>query len=588
MPREQRRLAAIVAADVAGYSRLVTIDEEGTLRALRAHRTDLVEPLLQQHGGRVANTAGDSLLLEFASAVDAVRCAVAIQQGMASRNTDLPEERRIAFRIGVHVGDVVVEGRDLLGDGVNIASRVEGLAEAGGIAITDDSYRQVRDRVEIDWRDGGEHEVKNIARPVKIWCWTDGAPALTQTPPPEAATPPQLEKPSVAVLPFDNMSGDPEQAYFADGLAEDIITSLSHFHSFFVIARNSSFSYKGASTDVRRVAQELDARYVLEGSVRKGGNRVRVTAQLIDGHSGLHIWAERYDREFDDIFELQDELTQNIAATIVPELDKAESKRSATKRPENLNAWDYYLRGMAMIHETTPEGNVTAREMFNSAIAIKPDYSDAYMGLSMSYHRDILLQCTEDRAATANKCLAAARQAVKFDESSSAAYHMLSTAFQWLNNSEAALAEARHAVELNPNDAFGQHALGNKSDLAGDPDGIAHMERAQKLNPQDPQMHTHLTFLARAYVNIGSYETAVERARKAILRRSDYPHAHFILAIALARLGHRDEARTALRTCDEVHPGFVDSRKDWHPYEDPASNQKLLQGLQELADSQEQ
>ncbi len=273
---------------------------------------------------------------------------------------------------------------------------------------------------------------------------------------------------------------------------------------------------------------------------------------------------------------------QRITATLTPELAKSEFKRSTTKRAEDLDAWDYYLRGMALIHEVTPEGNMAARDMFARAIEIQPDYSDAYAGLSLSHHRDILLECTADRVATLNKVLECARQAVKLNESSSLAHDMLSTAFQWLDDRDAALAEARRSIDLNPNDAAGLHALGNKSDLAGDPDGIAHMEKAQKLNPQDPQLRTHQTFLARAYVNAGADEAAVDRARAAIQRRPDYPHAHFILAIALGHLGRLDEARAALRECEALHPGFIKSRADWQPYVDPSSNERLQAGLRRI------
>ena len=323
----KRRLAAIVAADVAGYSRLVGADEEGTIDALRAHRRDLIDPDIETHNGRIANTAGDSLLLEFGSVVDAVRCAIAVQEGMYDRNSDIPSEKQIRFRIGVNLGDVVAEGDDLLGDGVNLAARLEGLSEPDGIALSDDAYRQIRDRLDVEWIDGGEHIVKNITRPVQIWRWLpkDHQSVLSEQTADEPLTLPN--KPSIAVLPFENLSGDPEQEYFADGMTEDIITELSRFDDLFVNAGNSSFTYKGQHIDVKTVAEELGVRFVLEGSVRKSGQSVRVSVQLINGEDGNHVWAERYDGSIEDIFDLQEQLTRQVVGSIAPHITHAELER---------------------------------------------------------------------------------------------------------------------------------------------------------------------------------------------------------------------------------------------------------------------
>ena len=342
MAREQRRLVAIVSTDVVGYSRLMGRDESGTLAAFKAHRRELVDPKIEAHGGRVVKTTGDGLLLEFASVIDAVRCAIAVQDGMAARNAQVPEDLRIVFRVGVHLGDVIVEEDDLFGDGVNVAARLEGLAKPGGIVISDDAYRQVRDRLKVAWRDAGEHEVKNIARPLKVWSWTPDAPARGQ-----ATAPAMPDKPSIAVLPFDNMSGDPEQEYFSDGIAEDIITNLSRIRWLFVIARNSSFVFKGKAVDVREVSRELGVRYILEGSVRKAANKVRISAQLIDAASSAHLWAERYDRDLTDIFAVQDEITQNVAAAIEPEILAAEGLRARARSQRDLDAWDLVMRAVS-------------------------------------------------------------------------------------------------------------------------------------------------------------------------------------------------------------------------------------------------
>ncbi len=576
----ERRLAAILVADVVGYSRLMGEDEAATLEALKGHRDGLIEPAIAAHRGRVVKLIGDGLLAEFPSVVEAVECGVKIQRAMVGRNVDVPADRRIEFRIGINLGDVIVEGDDLYGDGVNVASRLENLAEPGGITVSGTVREHVGNKLKYPFEDLGERKVKNIERLIHVFCvrWgagDGGARAST-------AAKAMDERPAVAVLPFTNMSGDPEQEYFSDGLTEDIITALSHWRSFPVIARNSTFTYKNKSVDIKQAARELGARYLVEGSVRKGGQRIRITAQLIDGASGHHIWAERYDRELDDVFEVQDEIAQRITAVVAPELVKAEVKKSTAKRPEDLDAWDCCLRGMAMIQRRTGEENAKARELFERAIAIQPDYSDAHTGLSTTYHLDILLHLEKDRMATANLALEAARNAVEFDESSSTAHHALSTAYQWLDRQDDAVREAEIAVALNPNDASGLHALGNKSDLAGDREGIPRMEKAQKLNPQDAQMYTHLTFLARAYLNAGAYDEALDRARKGIERNPDHPNTYYIMAIALGHLGREDEGRAALATCDKLHPGFVESRKDWRPYVDPASNDALQEGLRGL------
>ncbi|MGE0733243.1 MAG: adenylate/guanylate cyclase domain-containing protein [Alphaproteobacteria bacterium] len=580
----ERRLAAILAADAVGYSRLIRADEEGTLAALGKLRAQIIDPKIAEHRGRIFKLMGDGLLAEFASVVDAVRAAVETQRAVSEHNRDIPADKRIDFRIGINLGDVVIDGDDIQGDGVNVAARLEGLAEPGDVCISGAVYDQVRDRLKLPFDDMGERQLKNIDRPVHVWRLpsaptqnpADGGTAAAGAPP---------DKPVIAVLPFANMSADPEQEYFSDGLTEDIITALTHWRFLSVIARNSCFAYKNKAIDIKQAGRELGARYLLEGSVRKIGPRIRITAQLIDGATGHHLWAERYDRGIDDLFEVQDDIVQRIAAVVAPELVRAELKRSTDKQVRDLDAWDLCVRGMAAVRKRTRDGNAEGRELLSRAIAIRPDYADAHAGLAMSYNQDILFGAAGERTATATLAMEAARKAIECDNSSSWAHHELSTAYQWLDRADDALAEARLAVELNPNDAYGLHALGNKSDLAGDPDGIAFMEKAQKLNPEDAQLHVHLTFLARAYVNARKYAMAVERARQAIRRRSGYAPAHYILAIALAHLGAVDEAKNELAKCDGFSPGFVDSRRNWQPYADPASNERLRDGLRRIVGS---
>jgi len=579
----ERRLAAILAADAVGYSRLIRADEEGTLAAIKALLADVIEPTMAQHHGRIFKLMGDGLLVEFASVVDAVRAAAELQQAIAARNAARPDDRRIEFRVGINLGDVVIDGDDIQGDGVNLAARLEGLAPPGGVYVSGAVYDQVRDRVELPFEDVGEQQVKNIDRPVRVWRLAPAATAADAGDA-EGAAAPAADRPTIAVLPFANLSADPEQAYFSDGLSEDIITALTHWRSLSVIARNSSFAYKDRAVDSKQVGRELGARYLLEGSVRKAGARVRISAQLIDSATGHHVWADRYDREIDDIFAVQDDIVQCIAAVVAPELARAELKRTTAKQVRDLDAWDLWLRGMAAVRERTRDGGAQGRELLERALAIRPNYADAYCGLAMAYNHDILLGVAADRRATATQAMDAARRAIECDGASAWAHHELSTAYQWLDRPDDALADARISVDLNPNDAYGLHALGNKSDLAGDPGGIALMERAQTLNPEDAQLHVHLVFLARAYVNAGAHNAAAERARQAIRRRPDYAPAHYILALALGHLGDLAGARTALAQCDALSPGFVEARRAWRPYADDASNARLREGLRRIED----
>ncbi len=575
-----RRLAAIVSADVVGYSRLMGADEAGTLAALKSLRSDVIEPRVRAAGGRIFKQVGDGVLAEFGSAVDAVGCALAIQLQLAAR-TMAPPERPMMLRIGINVGDVLVEGDDLYGDVVNIAVRLDAFADAGGICISGDVYRQVRKHLDCGFEDLGERTLKNIAEPVRLYRIVA---ERSESRPAPASAESMFDRPALAVLPFTNMSGDPEQEYFSDGLSEDVITALAAWRSFPVIARNSSFIYKGRAVDVKRVAHELGLRYVLEGSVRKGGDRLRVTAQLIEATTGHHLWAEKFDRRLADVFALQEEITRHIVATLEPELQRAEQRRIALKKPENLNAWDFCLRGQAQLDDVSKEGNARARALFERAIALDPGYSQAYTGLANSHHRDILLECAEDRAASLASLFAAARRAVAVDDASSPAHEALSTAYIWSDEHDLAIAEAERAVELDPNSVVARRSLGNKLDLAGrSAEGIAHLERALQLSPQDPQSQVPMTFLARAYLNARRYEDAVSCARKAIGRRPDYPHAHYILAIALGHFGRHAEARLALDACERLHPGFAAKRARWKPYRNAADNAHLHEGLRRIA-----
>jgi len=378
----ERRLAAVLAADVAGYSRLIGADEEGTLARLKAVRKAIVNPAIASHRGHIVKTTGDGILVEFASAVDAVRSAVEIQRRMAKQNAAVPPDQRIEFRIGIHVGDVIFDDNDIFGDGVNIAARLERIAEPGGVCMSDDAYRQVRGKVEITCGDMGQQSLKNIAEPMRAWRvrLTGQTPSAVKSS--SALSQPRVlplpDKPSIAVLPFQNMSGDPEQEYFADGIAEDIITALSHFKALFVIARNSSFTYKGRAVDVKQVGRELGVGYVLEGSVRKAANRVRITGQLVDTATGAHLWADRFDGGLGDIFDLQDQVTESVVGAIAPAVEKAEIERAKRKPTESLDAYDYYLRGLARARHWLKEANSEALQMFYKAIELDPDFASTH------------------------------------------------------------------------------------------------------------------------------------------------------------------------------------------------------------------
>jgi len=572
----ERRLAAILVADAVGYSRLMAEDEEATFATLRAYREN-IDGLVTDHFGRVFGSAGDSVIAEFASPVEAVRCAAGIQRELEKKNAELPEDRRMRFRVGVNLGDIIAEGENLFGDSVNVAARLEGLADPGGICISQTVYDYVSKKLEFGYQYLGEQEVKNIAEPIRTYRVTMEAGSFDTSR--SALMSKMLERPAVAVLPFANMSGDPEQEYFSDGLTEDIITALALWRSFPVIARNSSFIYKGKAWDVKQVGRELAARYLLEGSIRKSGSRVRITAQLVDTTTGHHVWVEKFDRDLEDVFALQDEITERIAATLEPALGKADLTRSKAKQPDNLDAWDFWLRGRSYLDEWAKDATAKAREMFERASEMDPDYAEFFADLAWTHSRDLLLETTDERGGSIAKMYEAARRAVALDDASSRAHFRLSTAYLWRNEHDLAIAEGRRAVELNPMSADARHALGNKLDLAGEPEGISLMEQAQQLNPQDPQRNMQLTFLARAYLNTGQYERSVQCARNAIQRRPDYPNAHYILAIALGHLGSKANARAALDECERLHPGFARARSKWQPYLNAASNEHLHEGL---------
>jgi len=526
------------------------VDEVGTLAALRAHRAELIDNEIAEYGGRIVKTMGDGLLLEFPSVVNATQCAIAVQQGMAERNEAVDEDRRITFRISVNLGDIIVDGDDIFGDGVNIAARLEGLADPGGVVVSGDAYRQIENKMDLAFEDLGEHQLKNIVQSVRVYRFKTAARAVTP-----GSVGELFARPALAVLPLVNMSGDAEQEYFADGLTEDIITALSYWRSFPVIARNSTFTYKGRSVDVRTIATNLGVRYVLEGSIRKGGERIRITAQLIDATTGHHVWAEKFDRIIEDIFELQDEITQKIAAAVAPELERAERRRVATQTPDP-NAWDLYQRGMSYFYQSTKDGNAKSREYFERAIDTDPNYSLAYVALSRSFHDEVVVWQNPNRDELLAKSLAAAQRSVELDDTDSYAHVMLGLTYMRMAKHELSIAQCRKSIILNPSNSFAYIILGNALTFAGQPeDGISNIAKGIQLNPRDPHANYFVNILARAHLTSRHYDEAVEYARESINLSSTWPFAYLVLASALGHLGRVEEALSGIAECERLEPG---------------------------------
>ena len=553
----ERRLAAILAADVVGYSRLIRADEEGTIAALKALRADLIDPKLAEHNGRLVKLMGDGMLVEFASVVDAVRAAVETQQAVAERNTALPGDKRIEFRVGINLGDVVIDGDDIHGDGVNVAARLEALADSGGICVSGKVYEEVRDRTDFVFEDLGEQEVKNINRPVRVWRWVANAEVTASVSAKTNEPLPLPDKPSIAVLPFINMSGDPEQEYFSDGVTEDIITELSRFRSLFVISRNSSFTYKGRSINVKEIGRDLGVQYVVEGSVRKAGNRVRITAQLVETATGNHLWAERYDRDLDDIFAVQDEVTRAIVTSIEPEMASTERERARRKPPDDLGAWDYYQRGLWHLYQFTREDNAEAQRLIRQSVELDPEFASAHAELAYVLVQNLIQGYSEARPENIAEVLRAAQQAVALDDKDAVAHLTLGRVYLLKREYTASVEELETAIALNPSSARAQYSLGFSLTFAGNPEAaIPRFETAIRLSPNDPEMPSFLEMLAWACLQTKRYEVAVEWSSKAIRRPNAEFWAYANLAAALGHLGRRNEAIVALGELLRRNPDF--------------------------------
>ncbi len=627
----KRKLAAILAADVKGYSRLMGEDEVATLRTLTASR-EIIDSLILQYQGRVVGSAGDSVLAEFTSVVDAVQCAVEIQHALKVRNADLPEHRRMEFRIGINLGDVMIEGEQIYGDGVNIAARLESLAEAGGICISGTVYEQIENKLQLKYEYLGEQAVKNIAKPVRVWrvqleepesskfqvqgskskefrrvgiahrswamatvtgllliagtvvavwyftrptlrtpdsaLWTDIAPGALPLP----------DKPSLVVLPFVNMSEDPKQEYFSDGITEDITSDLSKISNLFVIARNSAFTYKGKAVKVQDIGKELGVRYVLEGSVRKADSEVRITAQLIDTTTGGHLWSERYDRPLREIFALQDEIVHKIVTTLKLQLTLWEHGLLVRKRTESLEAYDYYLRAREYHDRYTKEAHTQERQLLEKALELDPQYAEAYVRLGLIFTWEWIAQWNQDPQVL-EQAFALAQKAVTLDDSLPQAYQLLSHISRLQKKIDQAVVEAERAVTLDPNDAEGYAWLAQARNAAGQPEKAKEaVEKAMRLNPRYPAWYS--MFLGGAYSTLGQDEQAIATLKEGVIRNPNYLWCHVLLASIYGRVGQEEEAQAEAAEILRLSPNFsLEGARQIFFKKNPEAVERFIDGL---------
>ena len=569
--RVERRLAAILAADVAGYSRLMGADETGTLARLKILRRELIDPKIKEHRGRIVKTTGDGILIEFSSVVEAVGCAVEVQQGMAERNAGAPEANWITFRMGINIGDIIAEGEDIYGDGVNVAARLEALAQPGGICVSQVVRDQVRDKLDFAFEDMGERQVKNIARPIRVHRIVLGQrPGLPQAATGTSTKPPLAlpDKPSIAALAFQNMSGDPDQEYFADGMVEEIITSLSRIRWLFVIARNSSFIYKGQAVDLKQVGRELGVRYVLEGSVRKAGGRVRITAQLIEAETGAHLWADRFDGPLEDVFELQDAVAISVAGVIEPALQAAEIRRSSNRPTDDLTAYDLYLRALQHSQSANREGTVEALRTLGLATALDPRYGAA-LALAGTYHADLYVNdWAKDPEANRREGVELARRALRAAGNDPGVLARVAYVFGNLGEDiDAAVALVDRSVEMNPSFALGWYYSGWLRLWAGQADlAIDHFAVSSRLSPHER--------LARVLLGMGIghfFARRFDEARAMLLRslqhRPGWAPNYRFLAACCAQMGRLEEAREIVGHLRAITPLVVPTATHWRNLE---------------------
>ena len=621
----ERRLTAILAADMVGYSRLMANDEAGTLARQKAHRAELIDPTIAEYRGRIVKTTGDGILVEFSSVVAALRCAVTIQLAMPAREVAVPEDARIAYRCGINLGDIIVQDDDIYGDGVNVAARLEALAEPGGICVSRTVVDHVRGKVASDFEDLGEQGVKNIPEPVHVFrvlmepeeagppltemdavplwkrpvaifgasgllsliavlgvlswqTWTpDRGPADIE----RAAVSPN-DRPSIAVLPFTNMSNDESQEYFADGITEDIMTGLSKFGLFFVISRNSTFSYRDSSAEVTQVARELSAEYVLEGSVRRADDRLRINAQLIDAVADKHVWAERYDRKLEDLFQVQDEITQSIVTTVAPEYFSAELRRAHRKQEQSLDAWDAFMRGYWHLLRFTEDDNAEAQRLLAKAIDIDGRQSNYHGLLAVTHVLDAFYGWSGSRDESFRKALEVAERGLALDDQNSQALRSIGLVHFFSKNHDLAFSYYERAVSANPNEAENRALFGAALGVAGDYEAaLEQFEIAMRLSPRDAHIATWYGYLAMAAFIADEAEAAAEWSRKSVAANPQFPSGHRTLAASAANLGQLDEARAARERLQALlpHLTIAQLRESLPYFKKPEDMDRYLEGL---------
>jgi adenylate cyclase len=579
--RIERRLAAIFAADVAGYSRHMEQDEVGTLRTLTAHRM-VIDGLIAEHGGRIANTAGDSILAEFPSAVDAVQCAVAVQETLAQAGHNTPEEHRLQFRIGVHVGDVMVRSGDLLGDGVNIAARLEGLPDPGGICISDATYGYVHKALLLSFTDLGPHQLKNIEEPIRVYSVGRVGTTSGSFKPANSPDAPSLpDKPSIVVLPFTNLSDDPDQTFLAEGIVDEVTSALSRFRSLFVIARSSTLAYKERAVDVKRVSRELGVRYVLEGTMRRAGDRVRITAQLIDGQSGSYIWADHYDGEITDLFDLQDRITESIVGALQPTIRSSEIERARRKRPGNLHAYDYVMRALPSIWAVERATNEEALGLLEQAMALDPSYALPKALAAWCHGQRVPFLWTNHPEEERSAALRLAKEAARLDSDDPLVLTVLASAHAVGREFTEAVPLIDRAVQLDPNSAWAWHHSGFIRTFLNQPDlAIEHFQRSIRISPLDPYNFNAAIGIGIAHFHAERFAEAASWARRGIAEKPSATWAWRIVAAAYANLGRLDEAREALARLVQAHPGItITAIKQASMPPSPSFQRALFDGL---------
>jgi TolB-like protein/class 3 adenylate cyclase/Flp pilus assembly protein TadD len=583
---ETRKIAAILVSDVVGYSRLTGADEDRILARLRSLRSDLIDPTIAVHHGRVVKRTGDGAIVEFRSVVDAVNCAIEIQRAMVERNAELAPDKRIEFRIGIHLGDVVEESDgDLMGDGVNVAARLESVAEPGAICLSEDAYRQVKGRLDLAVHDLGLTQLKNIAEPIRVYALDVGMPAVAKpapTPAPEKSAPLRL---SIVVLPFANIGGDPEQEHFVDGVTESLTTDLSRIRHAVVIGRNTAFTYKGKHVDLKQIGRELNVRYILEGSVQRGGNRMRVNVQLIDAETGNHLWAERFDKPLADLFDMQDEIVARLASALNTELVAAEARRA--EQTPNPDSMDLYFLGLAWLNKgTTPDHVAQARSFFDRALPADPDNVEALIGSARADAVASALLFVTDPAAALFAAEAKLTKALSSVPDHASAHMVLGVVEIFTKRAAQGVAECEHALALDRNLANAHAQIGFGKILIGRAEETeAHVAEALRVSPRDTTAYIWMTNVGVAKNHLGSHEQAVAWCRRAIEANRNYPLPHFVLGVALAHLGRLDEARSAVKAGLALNPAFAVSRARalWAAMSDDptylAQRETILDGL---------